>query len=335
MNVISSDIRKGEYKPVYLLYGEEGFLRDEKVRELADAAVDKELFDFNYTAFRGSEADLSDIGSAIMAPPVLSARRVVVIWDLDSFSEDNRKSISAALDRMPRTTVVILVASTIDRRTTLFKTVSKKGRAVLFRRLYPNQALGWLSAYTRSKGIVMDRTAREYLVSILGTDLAQLVAGLERAYDYSGIALGMEKKITIDHVRGVVRGAPELGVFDLVDGIGERNAEKAITSLRQVLSFQEAPLRILYLIARQVRLILKAKVLKERKMSDRQVAKALGVQEFVARKCLAQAENFRLQELENAFEAMVQADMDLKTSGGSDHIILERLTLYLCDGPRF
>jgi len=91
----------------------------------------------------------------------------------------------------------------------------------------------------------------------------------------------------------------------------------------------------LYLIARQVRLILKAKVLKERKMSDRQVAKALGVQEFVARKCLAQAENFRLEELENAFEAMVQADMDLKTSGGSDHIILERLTLYLCDGPRF
>lgn len=334
MDVIASDIRRGEFKPVYLLYGEEGFLRDAKARELADRVVDNDLSDFNYTVFRGAEADISTIGSAIMAPPLFSGRRVVLIWDLDSFSEDNRKSINAALTRMPDTTVVVLVASTIDQRTALFKTVSKKGRAVLFKRLYPNQALGWLSGYTRSKGIMMDKAAQEYLVAILGTDLRQLVTGVEKAYDYAGIALGKGMRITIEHVKAVVRGAPEVGVFDLVDAIGERNAQKAISSLRQVLISQEAPPRILYLIARQVRLILKAKTLKDQKMPARQVAKALGVHDFVARKCLAQAENFRLEELENAFYAMVQADIGLKTSAGPDHVILERLTLHLCNGPR-
>lgn len=334
LGVITSDIRRGEFKPVYLLYGEEGFLRDAKARELVEAVVDKDLLDFNCTVFRGSESDISSIGSAIMAPPVFSTRRVVLIWDLDSFSEDNRKSISAALNRMPDTTVVVLVASTIDKRTVLFKTVSKKGRAVLFRRLYPNQALGWLSGYTRSKKIIMDRAAGEYLVTVLGTDLAQLVAGVEKAYDYAGIALDCEKRITMEHVRGVVRGAPECGIFDLVDAIGERNAKKAISSLNQVLVLQEAPLRILYLIARQVRLILKAKVIRDRKMSSRQVAGSLGVHEFVARKCLAQADNFSLEELENAFDAMVKADIGLKTSGSPDQVILERLTLYLCKGSR-
>jgi DNA polymerase-3 subunit delta len=334
LDVIASDIRRREYKPVYLLYGEEGFLRDRRARELADAVVDKDLADFNYTVFRGSEADISSIGSAIMAPPVLSGRRVVVIWDIDDFSEDKRKSIAGALTRMPDTTVVVLVASGIDARTTLFKTVSKRGRAVLFRRLYPNRALGWLSGYTRSKGIIMDRAAGEYLVTVLGTDLSQLVAGVEKAYDYAGIALGKGKRITLEHVKAVALGTPEFGIFDLVDAIGERNAPKAMSSLRQLMIFQEAPLRILSLIARQVRLILRAKALKGRKMSSRQIARALGVQEFVAGKCIAQADKFRLEELEYAFSAMVQADIGLKTSGSPDHVILERLTLRLCEGPR-
>ena len=333
LGVITSDIRRGKFKQVYLLYGEESFLRDAKAQELVDAVIDKDLLDFNYTMFRGSEAGISTIGSAIMAPPVLSTRRLVMIKDVDSVSPDNQKLISAALERMPKTTLVILVASAIDQRTTLFKTVSKFGRAVLFRRLYPNQALGWLSGYTRSLGIIMDRPAQEYLVTVLGTELSQLVAGVEKAYDYAGIALGKEKKITIDHVKIVVSGAPEFGIFDLVDAIGERNASKALNSLRQVLSFQEAPLRILYLIARQIRLILQAKVLKDEKMSSTQIAKTLHIHEFVARKCLAQQENFRLEELEHAFDALSQADISLKTSGIPDQIILERLTLHLCDGP--
>ena len=334
MNVITSDIKRGNYKPVYLLYGEERFLRDSKVQELVDAAIDKDLLDFNFSAFHWPEADISTIGSAIMAPPMLSKRRVVVIWDLDSFPEDNKRSISAALVRMPETTLVILVADSIDRRTALFKTVSAKGRAVVFNKFYPNQAMGWLSGYTRSLGIMMDRASIEYLVTVLGTDLSQLVAALEKARDYAGIELDEAKKVTTHHVKAVVSGAPEAGVFDLVDAIGERNAKKAMNSLRQVLSFQEVPQRVLYLIARQIRLILQAKALKDKKTPSGQVAKILGVHEFVARKCLAQAENFQMEELERAFDAMVQADTELKTSGIPDNIILERLALYLCTGSR-
>ena len=205
---------------MYLLYGEEGFLRDRRARELADAVVDKDLADFNYTVFRGSEADISSIGSAIMAPPVLSGRRVVVIWDIDDFSEDKRKSIAGALTRMPDTTVVVLVASGIDARTTLFKTVSKRGRAVLFRRLYPNRALGWLSGYTRSKGIIMDRAAGEYLVTVLGTDLSQLVAGVEKAYDYAGIALGKGIRITLEQVTAVEHLNSAFSILSMQSGSG-------------------------------------------------------------------------------------------------------------------
>ena len=331
MDVIVSDIRRGQFKPVYLLYGEESFLRDHRARELAEAVVDKELKDFNCTEFRASETDAATIGSAIMAAPVLSDKRAVVIWDLQDLSDDDRKILAKALERMPDTTVLVIVASTIDKRSALFKAVSKRGRAVLYRRLYPNQALRWLSEYIRSRRIFMDRAALEYLVSVLGTDLAQLVAGVERAYDYAGIALGLEKRITLEHVKSVVMGSPEYSVFDFVDAIGERDAEKAMSSLRQLIVFQEAPLRILYLIARQMRLILKAKALKAGKMSQGEIARALGVQEFVASKCLVQADRFRLEELENAFSLLAEADVSLKTSGTPNHVILERLALHLCD----
>ncbi|NLS44472.1 MAG: DNA polymerase III subunit delta [Firmicutes bacterium] len=332
MDVITGDIRRGKYKPVYLLYGEEDFLRDIRARELIDAVVDRDLMDFNCTVFHGPESDISNIGSAIMALPVLSDKRIVIIWDLDSFPEDHRKIIALALDKMPDTTVVVLVASEIDRRTSLFKIASKKGRVVLFRRFYPNQALGWLAGYARSKGAFLDRAAREYLVTVLGTEASQLIGGVEKAYDYAGIALGGENKITLDHVKAVVQGVPECGIFDFIDAIGDRDIEKAIASLNNILVFKESPLRVLYLTARQIRLIIKAKTLKEQKMSNMQIAKALGVHDFVARKCIAQADNFNFRELENAFNILVQTDIRLKTSGSPDHIILERLALQICEG---
>ena len=332
MGIITRDIKRQEFKPVYLLYGEEEFLRNQRAKELADAVVEKDLMDFNYTVFNGLESDISNIGVAIMAPPVFSLRRVVLIWDANELSEDERKIIAAVLSKMPSTTVLILVASNIDARTKLFKTISKQGRAILFRRFYPNQALNWLLTYVRSKGIIIDRIAGEYLVTVIGSDLSQLVAGVERAYDYAGIALGKEKKITLEHVKAVVSGTPEFGVFHLVDAIGERNIESALISLKQLMIFQEVPLKILGLIARQMRLILKTKILKNENLPNRQIARILGVQEFVAGKCIIQADKFQLEELERAFSKMLETDVELKSSGCPDQVVLERLIFYLCTG---
>ena len=71
MDVRVSDIRRGQFIPVYLLYREESFLRDHRARELAEAVVDKELKDFNCIEFRSSESDAATIGSGILAAPVL------------------------------------------------------------------------------------------------------------------------------------------------------------------------------------------------------------------------------------------------------------------------
>ena len=79
MDVIVSDIRRGQFKPVYLLYGEESFLRDHRARELAEAVVDKDK-DFNCAEFRASETDAT-LSVPLLAAPVLSDKRAVVIWD--------------------------------------------------------------------------------------------------------------------------------------------------------------------------------------------------------------------------------------------------------------
>ena len=75
MDVIASDIRRREFKPVYLLYGEEGFLRDRRARELADAVVDKDLADFASAtarrAFRIPESLISRISLNNPADPIL------------------------------------------------------------------------------------------------------------------------------------------------------------------------------------------------------------------------------------------------------------------------
>ncbi|MEW6226687.1 MAG: DNA polymerase III subunit delta [Bacillota bacterium] len=327
---IASDKRTKKFKPVYLLYGDEEYLRDAAAKEIVDACLDQDDRDFNYTVFRAAETQVSTIATAILSPPAFGARRVVVVRGFGDLSADDQMALAAAIQRMPETSLVILLAKTVDEKTEAYKSISKVGRAVRYRRLFASEATEWLARHARSSGIEIDRGAREYLVRILGTNLAALAGAIQKACDYAGTGGGTPKRLTLEDVKAVISGEPELGIFDLVDAIGERDAPKAVAAMRRLASFGEVPARILAMIARQVRLILQAKALQEQGMNLPRIAAAMRLQDYMVRRYLSQARNFRYDDLEDAFAAMLKTDIELKTSGAPDHILLERLILRLC-----
>ncbi|MFZ5925133.1 MAG: DNA polymerase III subunit delta [Bacillota bacterium] len=330
MDEIANEKRMNKFKPVYLLYGDEEYLREAAAKEIVDACLDQDERDFNYTVFRAAEAQVSTIATAIMSPPAFGARRVVVVRGFDDLPADDQKALVAAIQRMPETSLVILLAKTVDEKTEAYKSISKVGRAVRYRRLFASEATEWLARHARSLGIEIDRGAREYLVRILGTNLGVLAAAVQKACDYAGMSVGKPKRLTLEDVKAVISGEPELGIFDLVDAIGERDAPKAVAALHRLASFGEVPARILSMIARQMRLILQAKALQEQGTNVPKIAAAMRLQDYMVRRYLSQARNYRYDDLEDAFAAMLKTDIELKASGSADQILLERLVLRLC-----
>ncbi len=339
---VASDMRSGRPRPVYLLYGDEEYLRDEAASKIVDACLDPDMRDFNYSAFRAGDADVTCMAAALMSPPAFGERRVVVVRGFDELSSDQQKSLVGALERMPRTSVAILVAACVDERTVACKAVARMGRVVRYRRLYESEAAAWLGRRARQRGVDIRPEAQEYLVRVVGTSVARLAEGLEKACDYAGVgAAGAGRpagggadaprlQVTLDHVKAAAAGEPALGIFDLVDAIGQRDTAKALAAARRLLGFGEVPVRMLAMIARQIRLILQTKALQEQGATVQKIVAATRLQEFMVRKCLGQARHFDIEDLENAFTALARADVDLKSSGAPGEVVLEKLIVHLC-----
>ena len=129
----------------------------------------------------------------------------------------------------------------------------------------------------------------------------------------------------------MVSKTAELSIFELVDAVGGRNYSKAIRLAREMVFLGEPVIRIIYMIARQFRLLLRAKSFLQNGCSERETAGMMQVHPFVAQKCIRQAGNFSLAELKSSMEKILQADSDIKGGTREAVLALELLIISLCE----
>ena len=90
-NDLEQSLKQGQIEPVYLLYGEETYLRDGAERKIAEAALTGTLLrEFNDSTFDLVNDDIRDAIAAAEQLPLMSGRRVVVIKNLNKL-EGRRK----------------------------------------------------------------------------------------------------------------------------------------------------------------------------------------------------------------------------------------------------
>src|SRR4029079_7806189 len=100
-------LKKREFDPVYYFHGDDDFLKDLRIRELVDAAIDPATRDFNLEQRRGTEADAETLDSLLSTPPMLAERRVIVVKEVDKLKKDARMLLDAYLKRPASDTVLI------------------------------------------------------------------------------------------------------------------------------------------------------------------------------------------------------------------------------------
>ena len=78
MKTIREDIKSGSFKRVYLLYGEEGYLRNQ-YRDLLIQALVPDGDTMNFTRFSGKDVDEHEILSQAETLPFFAERRVILV----------------------------------------------------------------------------------------------------------------------------------------------------------------------------------------------------------------------------------------------------------------
>lgn len=337
---IMLQIKKGQIQPIYLLYGEETFL----IRQIENAVINTVLLpeerDMNLVILNNDPAP-KDMANLIETVPFMGGKNVIVVRGTALFKarkgssgegESLVESDEQLLDifgSMPEYSCIIFSTSEkVDKRRKIFKVAERNGAAVEVAPLKPNDIRGWLNTKLSEINKKMPPDAVEHLMGVVSV-MPQISLGfldneLEKLALYSKGAV-----ITLSDLTEVLSTIPEVSVFAMIDALSQKNAAKALNLLNGHLATGDHPLRIMALLARQVRLLWQARELAAQGYDGRNAASALGVPPFVGEKMLRQSKNFSTSTLKNGLLALAAADYEFK-AGKADSVILEKLIIDMC-----
>ena len=321
MQRINDDIKQGNFKQVYLLYGEERYLRRQYTERLKKALCGTGD-DMNTHFYEGKGLPVGEIIDLAETLPFFSERRVIFISNSGLFTSGGEQ-MAEYLASPAETCVFVFTESEVDKRSKLYKTVQSKGCAAEFSVQDENTLKRWIAGILAREGKRITESTVQLFLTKTGTDMENIQMELEKLVCYC-----MDKEIvTNEDVEAICTNRISNHIFDMINAIAARQTQTALQLYYDLLALKEPPMRILFLIARQCNLLLQVKELKSRGFDNKAIAPKIGVPPFVAGKYAAQAGQFRTSVLKNAVKQCVEAEEAVKTGRMNDMMSVELLIL--------
>lgn len=317
MKNLVQDLKSENYKHIYLFTGEEIYLRNQYKKKLQDALISPEdTVNLNYYQGKGiSVQELIDQGETM---PFFSERRLLVVED-SGFFKSASLELAEYLENIPETTYFLFVENEVDKRGRLYKTVKKYGSVIEFSRQTEDMLMRWILGILKKEQKNITRSTMELFLEKTGTDMNQIGMELEKLLSYT---MGREV-ITAEDVEAICTSQTVNKIFEMISAMAEKNQRKALDLYYDLLALKEAPMRILYLIARQFNQIMLISELNEQGLGREAIAEKLGIQSFIVRNGIRYARSFSAEQLRYAVETAVQTETDVKTGKLDEKLAVE------------
>lgn len=319
MKIISQDIRSGEFKKAYLLYGEEAFLKKSYKDQLREAITGGDTMNYHY--FEGKGLNLNEIISLADTVPFFGEHRLIQIEDSGLFKGSGADELADHLPKMPDTTCILFVESEVDKRGRLFKTVSLLGHAAEMARQDTRQLASWAGALLAKSGRRITGRTMELFLSKTGDDMENIRMELEKLISYTE---GRDV-VTDQDVEAICTERVTNKIFDMVAAIVGRRTRQAMDLYEDLLTLREPPMRILFLIARQFNQILQVKELMDQGMGRDAIALKLKLKPFIVGKAMPQARNFTREQILSYVDLCVELEEAVKTGRLDERVAVELL----------
>src|SRR5918911_4280127 len=315
-------LKQGEIKPLYLLFGEESYLRDLAARAIADASLkESALREFNESSFSLTNTDVQQAIAAAEQLPMMSQRRIVEIRDFSKLREADEEALMRYLARPVETSVVIFVADELDKRRKLSKTLLDVCAAVEFAPLTDAELAEWARKRLRDLKVETDERTLHQIVALVGSDVRTLTNELDKL---ATAALG-NGLITMEMVDALVGRSRELSNFELADHLIARNRKRALQTLHRLLDDGAEPVMLIGLIGSNYRRLALAKELMSRGAPNNEVFRLVAMPYGKREDFLATARRTDAATLARGIERIAAADLAIKTSQATPRLQLEML----------
>lgn len=332
-------IKSGEFMRVYIIYGNEGYLKQHYANMICSKAVGKDFEDFNLNKLDGKETSLNRIYDCVSSFPMMSDYTCTLIKDypLNECIGDRGKldkEFETVITDIPDTSVLVFWMDTIEvdekapKWSKILKTINEKGACVKIDKRTRAALQKLLISSAAKKDCTLSQQNAAYMINLIGEDMSTLQNELNKVCAYVG-----NGEITAADIDKTVIVSIEAKIFQLSRMIVRSEADNAFENLGNLFKLREEPIVILSVLSKAFVDMYRVKAIKEKGVSYTALSEdfpsSYKGRTFILDNAAGDSNAYSLTQLKTALYLLSDADRRLKTTAENPKTVLEELIMRL------
>lgn len=340
-NTLERALKAGPPARVYMLRGDEDYLRDQYLGVLRDMCVPEGLDSFNYRRINGPKLELRELSEAVESMPFMGERTLVEVRDFDvnKTSDYDGTAFAALLADIPEWATLVFIFApgyAPDGRLGPVKAIRKCGVDAQFTPQEGAQLIRWVMKHFGEEGKQCPSDVAEHLLYVCGSLMNTLLPEIVKI---AGAAKG--ESITKRDIDAVAERRPDTKVYEMTDLLGQGDYDRAAKKLAELLDDKsQSASGLLYMISEQMRQLYCAKVAPRGAASRSYMLECfpeLAARSFLIPKLVQTANRYSLPRLSRAVTLCAECEFSMRNGGmatDSERLgeLLVRLAMDRSDG---
>ncbi len=316
--------RTNTFPPVLAVGGAERAFVDEAVEAVRKQVLSSGLADFNHDRLSARSTNLDKILAQANTLPVMASMRLVELHEAEAISADDLVALESYLKSPTKTTVLLFVFDQLDARQKMPKLLDQFAIVYKFDHPKDDQMHGLIRHRAQRFGLHIDDDAAALLTMTVGADVSMLERALEK------LAIAVDGgRVSAREIGLHVTSTRVEDAFLLGRAVVLGDLKQASISLAKLKAAREVPLKLVGMLAWQLRQVLRARVMLDDRKSEQEISKTLVLYGDRLKPVMAAAKKNSTKMFASKLAALCELDLKLKSSRVPGWLWLERVVLQI------
>ena len=232
---ILAELKKGNYKPVYYLMGDEPFFIDSLSDYIRENALPEEARDFNQLVLYGNDTTMSEVVQRARAYPMGAERQVIIVKEAqhimkkegDGSGPATPADILSSYLRQPQMSTILVFChknGTLDRRKKVAAEIEKAGVLFESRKIREEALPSFVTEFMNENGMRISPKGIGMLTEAVGADLSRMNSEMNKLV--TAMPQG-ETEITPEFIEERVGISKDFNIFEFRDSLIKKDVLKA------------------------------------------------------------------------------------------------------------
>jgi DNA polymerase III, delta subunit len=320
MKVLNNDLKTSTFKGIYVLSGDDEFLKNSYKKRLKSAIVGEDEMNFAY--FEGKGIDADTVIEFANTLPFFSEYRCILIEESLWFKSGNEKFLNY-ISTKPDSTKIIFVEKDLDKRSKLYKKVKELGYIAELNHPTNDELMNWTGNIINKSGKNITVSNMNLFIARVGNDMERLKSELDKLLSFT-----LDKDIIEEEdIVAVTSISLTNRIFELVKSITNNKIQDALDIYEDLVALKEPPIKIMILITRQFNQLLQIKELATAGFSEKDIISSMKLNPYVVKNLMRRARGFDMAMLLSYVKNAIELEEAIKQGNINDKLALEMLML--------